>query len=253
MNFYGAGLGMPIRAAMHMTQKKQVLLVEDDPHIAEIVRLHLVDEGFEVTHAADGQVALQALGQMPWDAVILDLMLPKFDGLEVCRYARALDGYTPIIMISARSSEVHRILGLELGADDYLPKPFSVMELVARLRALMRRVEAMGRQTRSDGARLVVGDLAIDALTRDARLRSQRLDLTPREFDLLHFFVKNPGKVFSRLDLLNKVWGYEHDGYEHTVNTHINRLRAKVEQDPASPKRILTVWGVGYKLAAQAS
>ncbi len=232
-------------------RRKNVLLVEDDPHIADIVSLHLRDEGFSVTQARDGLAALSLLERSAWDALVLDLMLPGVDGLEVCRKARSLAGYTPIIMISARSSEVHRILGLELGADDYLPKPFSVLELVARVRALLRRVEALGKATPGDGPRFTVGALTMDMLTREVALRGQALDLTPKEFDLLCFFAKHPGKVFSRLELLNHVWGYEHDGYEHTVNTHINRLRAKIERDPARPQRIVTVWGVGYKLAPE--
>jgi DNA-binding response OmpR family regulator len=157
--------------------------------------------------------------------------------------------YTPIIITSARSSEVHRILGLELGADDYLAKPFSVLELVARVRALLRRSEAMARHARTESGRLDVGNIAIDPIAREVRLDGKPIDLTPREFDLLHFFARHPGRVFSRLDLLNQVWGYQHDGYEHTVNTHINRLRMKVEEDPAQPRRILTVWGKGYRLA----
>jgi DNA-binding response OmpR family regulator len=157
--------------------------------------------------------------------------------------------YTPIIITSARSSELHRILGLELGADDYLAKPFSMPELVARVKALLRRVDAMARNLKMDAGSLDLGQLFINPLTRDATLSGQRLDLTPREFDLLYFFARQPGKVFSRMDLLNAVWGYSHEGYEHTVNTHINRLRAKVEADPANPARILTVWGRGYKFA----
>ncbi len=158
--------------------------------------------------------------------------------------------YTPIIITSARSSEVHRILGLELGADDYLAKPFSVLELVARVKALLRRVDAMAKDLRIDAGSLELGGLSIDPLTREASVDGRRIELTPREFDLLYFFARHPGKVFSRMDLLNAVWGYQHEGYEHTVNTHINRLRTKIEADPAQPSRILTVWGHGYKLAS---
>jgi DNA-binding response OmpR family regulator len=182
--------------------------------------------------------------------LILDLMLPGVDGLEICRRARAMTRYTPIIITSARSSEMHRILGLELGADDYLAKPFSMMELVARVKALLRRVDAMARNLKMDAGSLSSAGLFIDPLTREASLEGRLLDLTPREFDLLYFFARQPGKVFSRLDLLNSVWGYNHEGYEHTVNTHINRLRAKIEADPAQPLRILTVWGRGYKFVA---
>ena len=234
-----------------MDSRKRVLLVEDDAHIAEILRLHLHDEGYAVEHAADGSRGVALLEEGGWDALILDLMLPGVDGLEICRRARAMTRYTPIIITSARSSEVHRILGLELGADDYLAKPFSVLELVARVRALLRRVDAMARAVaRDDGAVLSAAGVRLDALQREASIDGQSIVLTPREFDLLYFFMRHPGKVFSRIDLLNQVWGYRHDGYEHTVNTHINRLRAKVEVDPAEPRRILTVWGVGYRFAA---
>ena len=233
-----------------MDHPKRILIVEDDADIADVLSLHLRDERYEVVHSADGTEGLRLLEQGNWDALILDLMLPGVDGLEICRRARAMARYTPIIITSARSSELHRILGLELGADDYLAKPFSMPELVARVKALLRRVDAMARNLKMDAGSLDLGQLFINPLTRDATLQGQRLDLTPREFDLLYFFARHPGKVFSRLDLLNQVWGYQHDGYEHTVNTHINRLRVKVEIDPAAPRRILTVWGRGYKLSA---
>lgn len=233
-----------------MDTPKRVLIVEDDAHIAELLRLHLQDEGYAVVHAADGHAGVRELERGAWDALVLDLMLPGVDGLEICRRARAMTRYTPIIIISARSSEVHRILGLELGADDYLAKPFSVLELVARVRALLRRTEAMARNARLESGRLDFGKLGIDPLPREVTMDGRPIELTPREFDLLYFFARHPGRVFSRLDLLNQVWGYQHDGYEHTVNTHINRLRMKIEDDPAAPSRILTVWGRGYKLAA---
>lgn len=232
-----------------MTAARRILLVEDDAHIADLLALHLRDEGMEVVHCARGDEGLAQLERGGWDALVLDLMLPGVDGLEICRRARAMTRYTPIIITSARASEVHRILGLEVGADDYLAKPFSVLELVARVKALLRRVDALAQNARLEAGSVSVGGLSIDPLAREARLAGQRLDLTPREFDLLYFFARQPGRVFSRMDLLNAVWGYQHEGYEHTVNTHINRLRAKVEADPANPRRILTVWGHGYKFA----
>jgi DNA-binding response OmpR family regulator len=232
-----------------MTATRRVLLVEDDAHIADLLALHLRDEGLEVVHCARGDDGLRELERGTWDALVLDIMLPGVDGLEICRRARAMARYTPIIIISARSSEVHRILGLEIGADDYLAKPFSVLELVARVKALLRRVEALAQNARLESGSLTIAGLAMDPVARDARLHGARLDLTPREFDLLYFFARQPGKVFSRMDLLNAVGGYQHEGYEHTVNTHINRLRAKIEADPAQPARILTVWGRGYKFA----
>ena len=236
-----------------MPNPRRILLVEDDAHIADVLTLHLRDEGLEVVHCARGDEGLMQLERGGWDALVLDLMLPGVDGLEICRRARAMTRYTPIIIISARSSELHRILGLELGADDYLAKPFSVLELVARLRALLRRVDALAQNARLDAGSLSIGDLEIEPIAREAKLAGAVLELTPREFDLLYFFARQPGKVFSRIDLLNAVWGYQHEGYEHTVNTHINRLRAKVEPDPGNPQRILTVWGRGYKFAEAGS
>jgi two-component system, OmpR family, response regulator len=233
-----------------MPAPRRILIVEDDSHIAELMGMHLRDEGYQVVHAADGLTGSELLERDPWDALVLDLMLPGIDGLEICRRARAMPRYTPIIVTSARSSEVHRILGLELGADDYLAKPFSVLELVARVRALLRRSEAMARQVPPGATTLEAAGLLIDPRGREVALQGRRIELAPREFDLLHFFACHPGQVFSRLELLNQVWGYQHDGYEHTVNTHINRLRLKIEDDPAQPRRILTVWGRGYKLAA---
>ena len=237
--------------AMH-SSRHRVLIVEDDAHIAELMRMHLADQGLDVTHAADGTLGLHLLEGGRWDALVLDLMLPGVDGLEICRRARMATRYTPIIITSARSSEVHRILGLELGADDYLAKPFSVLELVARVKALLRRADALGRSARIDAGSVEVGDLVVDPVSRAVHLKGRPVELTPREFDLLHFFARHPGTLFSRLELLNHVWGYQHDGYEHTVNTHINRLRLKVESNPAEPERILTVWGRGYKLAEPA-
>jgi two-component system, OmpR family, response regulator len=231
---------------------KRVLLVEDDVHLSEILQLHLRADGYAVEHASDGRQGLALVERGGWDAIVLDLMLPGIDGLEICRRARDLARYTPIIITSARGSEVHRILGLEMGADDYLAKPFSVPELLARLKALLRRVEAMARTMRSDDRSIEVGGLQVDRLTRQARLNGQALELTPREFELLHYFVGHPERVFSRIELLNRVWGTRHDGYEHTVNTHINRLRSKIETDPRNPRRIVTVWGAGYKYALPA-
>lgn len=228
---------------------KKILIVEDDGDIAHLLTLHLHDEGFDITHAPDGNQGVALLEQGGWDALILDLMLPGVDGLEICRRARNMARYTPIIIISARASEVHRVLGLELGADDYLAKPFSMLELVARVKALFRRQEAMIRNMKIDAGTLSFSGLVIDPLAREVHLDKRPVELTPREFDLLYFFAKHPGKVFSRLSLLNHVWGYQHEGYEHTVNTHINRLRLKIERNPAEPERLLTVWGMGYKFA----
>lgn len=234
---------------MH-TSPRRILLVEDDAHIADLLTLHLRDEGHTVTHCPRGDQGAHILGQGDWDALILDIMLPGLDGLEICRRARAMTHYIPILIISARSSEIDRILGLEIGADDYLPKPFSVLELVARLKALLRRADALTQRPTHDIRPITLHGLTIDPIARDVHLHGERLELTPREFDLLYHFAQHPGKVFSRMALLDAVWGYQHEGYEHTVNTHINRLRAKIEPDPSQPTRILTVWGRGYKFAA---
>lgn len=233
-----------------MNNQKKILLVEDDADIAALLALNLRDEGYQIVHVDDGLLALQALEQGGWDAVILDIMLPGVDGLEICRRIRQMARYLPVIIISARSSETQRILGLDVGADDYLTKPFSVLELIARVKALFRRQQAMSLDAGPESLVLKAGGLTIDPLSREATLNHQLLDLTHREFDLLYFFASHPGQIFTRHVLLENVWGYQHDGYEHTVNTHINRLRIKVEQDPASPEIILTVWGKGYKFAA---
>ncbi|HEY2453981.1 MAG TPA: response regulator transcription factor [Scandinavium sp.] len=233
-----------------MNSPKKILLVEDDQDIATLLRLNLQDEGYQIVHEADGNQALVQLEKQVWDAVILDLMLPGVDGLEICRRIRQMTRYLPVIIISARTSETHRVLGLEMGADDYLPKPFSVLELIARVKALFRRQEAMGQNIRMEGGLIACHGLTIDPLAREVRLRGEVIELTPREFDLLYWFARHPGEVFSRLSLLDRVWGYQHEGYEHTVNTHINRLRIKIERDAAEPEIILTVWGKGYKFAS---
>lgn len=226
---------------------KQILLVEDDRDIASLLQLNLEDEGYAIVHEEDGSKALQRLEQTQWDMVILDLMLPHVDGLTICRRIRERGRYLPVIIISARSSETERILGLETGADDYLAKPFSVQELVARIKALFRRQQAMGQEGVHLPGTITAHGLTIDPLARSVRLRGALIDLTPREFDLLWFFARHPGEIFSRLDLLEQVWGYQHEGYEHTVNTHINRLRVKIERNAAEPEIILTVWGKGYR------
>ncbi|MHB8764083.1 MAG: response regulator transcription factor [Deferrisomatales bacterium] len=227
---------------------KQILVVEDDPEIAALVGLHLRDQGWEVERAADGRSALARVRRGGWDLVVLDLMLPDLDGLEVCRAIRAREGYCPVLILTARSSEVDRVVGLELGADDYLTKPFSVRELVARVRALFRRAEAMALPPAAEDLGPVeVFGLALDPSRRKAIVGGRPVSLTAREFDLLLHFARHPGRVFTRAQLLERVWGYGHEGYEHTVNTHINRLRAKIEADPAHPRYVLTVWGVGYK------
>jgi two-component system OmpR family response regulator len=231
-----------------MANTRRLLVIEDDPDIAEVLRVNLQDEGFAVDHVGDGTTGLARIEAESFDLVVLDLMLPGVDGFDICRRIRMQRDYTPLVITSARSAESHRILGLELGADDYLTKPYSVLELAARIRALFRRVDRLEKQaTASDPETIQLGELRLDVTAREVRASGRQIVLTPREFDLLLFFARHPNRVFTRLELLNQVWGYGHDGYEHTVNSHINRLRAKIEPDPSSPSNIVTVWGVGYK------
>lgn len=226
---------------------RQVLVIEDDPDIARLVKLQLGDLGCGVKLAADGPSGLAEIEAKPYDLVILDLMLPGIDGLELCRRIRARPGYTPILMLTAKSGELDRVLGLEMGADDYVTKPFSVMELVARVKAIFRRVDSLARPSGDAGRVIDNGALRLDPERREATLDGRPVELTATEFDLLAHFARHPGRVFSRAQLLDQVWGYSHSGYEHTVNSHINRLRAKIEANPNHPEFIQTVWGVGYK------
>lgn len=226
---------------------KSILIIEDDPDIGDMLGINLRDEGYSVEIVPDGLVGLERLEAQSYDLLILDLMLPGIDGLEICREVRRQAHYQPIIIISAKSTETQRILGLELGADDYLAKPFSIPELTARSRALLRRADAMEKESQLKAGTIVCGSLIIDPVGHEAKLDGMVVPLTFKEFELLLFFARSPGKAFTRMELLNAVWGYSHDGYEHTVNSHINRLRAKIERDPAHPELIQTVWGVGYK------
>jgi DNA-binding response OmpR family regulator len=229
-----------------------LLLVEDDDAIAGALGLHLGEAGYRLHREADGVRALDRIDRQRWDLVLLDLMLPGADGWAICRHLRERHAGVPVIMISARSAEAHRVLGLELGADDYLSKPFSMLELVARVRALLRRVE----QVRAEPARtpeLRFGPFRLDTERRELCRGERTVALTLREFDLLHFLLRHPGRAFTRAELLQRVWGAGFDGYEHTVNSHINRLRMKLEDDPREPKRIVTVWGSGYRFEPEAA
>ena len=229
---------------------RRVLIIEDDQDIAHLVALHLEDINCETETVSDGKQGLDRALDGGHDLIILDLMLPGIDGLEICRRIRSHTDYTPILMLTARSSEIDRVLGLELGADDYLTKPFSVLELVARVKALFRRMEILRSSDLDDEASpILLPELSIEPDKRRVMVRSEPVVLTAKEFDLLLHFARQPGRVFTRAQLLDSVWGYGHDGYEHTVNSHINRLRSKIERDPAEPRYIQTVWGIGYRFA----
>jgi DNA-binding response OmpR family regulator len=224
----------------------RLLLVEDDPAIADTLRLHLAQAGLPLQHRCDSATGLAAIRQGTWDLVLLDLMLPDGDGLDLCRSLRELQPAVPVIMLSARASETQRVLGLELGADDYVAKPFSMLELVARVRALLRRVQrqSVPAAVATDPS---FGPFRLDTVRRALWRDGEATDLPLREFDLLAFLARHPGRAFTRAELLRQVWGDGFDGYEHTVNSHINRLRARIEDDPREPRRVVTVWGVGYR------
>ncbi|MDC7225480.1 MAG: response regulator transcription factor [Spirochaetales bacterium] len=231
-----------------------ILIIEDDKEISDIVAINLKDAGLETTQINDGKNGLQSALKGGWDLIILDIMLPHIDGITICRRIRASEDYTPIIMLTARAEEIDRVLGLELGADDYMTKPFSILEMTARVKALLRRSQ---RKKLTSDAPVIgsssdterIGKLEINFIKHQCTVDDEPLDLTVKEFELLSLFVRNPGRAYSRADLLNLVWEYSFKGYEHTVNTHINRLRNKIEKDPAHPEYLLTVWGVGYRFA----
>ncbi|MGB9860080.1 MAG: response regulator [Moorellaceae bacterium] len=221
----------------------KILVVDDEPAILELVTYNLEQAGFTTITATDGEAALKLAETEKPDLVILDVMLPKIDGFEICRTLRAR-GTTPILMLTARREEVDRVLGLELGADDYLTKPFSPRELVARVRAILRRVAESN--TRADGS-IVVGDLVINPDSHEVKVRGQPVELTLKEYQLLKFLAENPGRVFTREALLDRLWEGEYFGDTRTIDVHIRHLREKIEEDPSSPRYILTVRGVGYK------
>ncbi len=229
---------------------RRVLVIEDDLAIANLVEIHVKDLGCVVEKVGDGQDGLRKASDGKFDLIILDLMLPGLGGLEICKELRSVNRTIPILMLTAKSEEFDRVLGLELGADDYLTKPFGVRELVARVKAIFRRLDlAKQEQQSSDPKEICLGDLCINPEKRKVTLTDEKIELTAKEFDVLYLFMKNPGRAYSRQELLDIVWGYQFDGYDHTVNSHINRLRTKIEGDASKPRYILTVWGVGYRFA----
>jgi DNA-binding response OmpR family regulator len=228
-----------------------VLMIEDEPELAGLIKSHLIEINCRVKLASDGNSGLAAARAKTYDLVILDLMSGGKNGLEICRRLRSHADYAPILLLSSGRSERERILGLEMGADDYVTKPFSVLELLARVKAIFRRVNAIRNDFTKSKLVLKAGGMIIDSDKRSVTLGDRPIDLTAKEFELLHHLPRNPGRVYTRGQLLDHVWGYDHAGYEHTVNSHVNRLRGKIERDPTNPIYVRTVWGVGYKFSDQ--
>jgi len=227
---------------------KRILVVEDDPDISHLLEIHLRDNAYQVDVVNNGVDGLNRASNQVYQLIVLDLMLPGLDGLQLCRKLRSQSITIPILMLTAKSSELDRVLGLELGADDYLTKPFSILELQARVRAILRRSELTAQQEADQADEIIeLTSLKIDVSGRNVMVAGRPVELTAKEFDLLLFFARNPGRVFSRGQLLDRVWGYSHNGYEHTVNSHINRLRKKIEHGAEHNQYIETVWGVGYR------
>lgn len=234
-----------------MTTK--ILVIEDQEDINTLIALNLRLLDFHISTAMNGEQGYQQALTGQFDLIILDIMLPDKSGLEICKALRAQGIYTPILMLTAKKSETDRVMGLEAGADDYLTKPFSVLELQARVKALLRRVAFEKREIASSSSNtdstneITLGALRVNKSNRTLNINNTPISLTAKEFDLFLYLVNSPGQVFSREQLLNAVWGYHHAGYEHTVNSHINRLRSKLENDSSNPEYVLTVWGIGYK------
>ncbi|MBA3010124.1 MAG: response regulator transcription factor [Proteobacteria bacterium] len=228
--------------------QQRILVIEDNDDLSKLILLHLTDQSWETDLAEDGNEGYKKATTQKYDLILLDIMLPGMDGIEILKQLRSQNILTPVLMLTSKSSEIDRILGLEFGADDYVTKPFSIQELIARIKAIFRRIENLKFVLREETqGPLSFGDLSIDPIKRKVLIKNRSIDLTAKEYDLLYYFARHPGRVFNRSQLLDKVWGYGHDGYEHTVNSNINRLRSKIEINPAQPDYVLTVWGVGYK------
>ena len=229
-------------------RKISLLVVEDDENISSAISEYFSRVGYQVKTVEDGMTAVKTVLEEPPDAVVLDLMLPKMDGLAVCKELKEKVNYLPILMLTAKDDVADKVLGLEMGADDYITKPFSLRELEARIKSVLRRTRStpVGDGDR-DEAPIVRGKLRIDPARREVTIGERQVELTPKEFDLLRLFASNPGRVFARKYLLEKIWDYSYEGYDRTIDSHINRLRAKIEDNPENPQMVLTVWGIGYK------
>lgn len=230
-------------------RKISLLVVEDDENISSAISEYFSRAGYNVKTVGDGLMGVKTALDDPPDAVVLDLMLPKMDGLAVCRELREKINYLPILMLTAKDDVVDKVLGLEMGADDYITKPFSLRELEARIKSVLRRSRTPVADGREDEAPIIRGRLRIDPARREVTIGDRQVDLTPKEFDLLRLFAANPGRVFPRKYLLEKIWDYSYEGYDRTIDSHINRLRAKIEENPENPQMVLTVWGIGYKFS----
>ncbi|MGD9548947.1 MAG: response regulator transcription factor [Candidatus Krumholzibacteriia bacterium] len=232
---------------------RRILVIEDDREMIDLLTMHLTAEGYQVDAAADGEAGLRAFQAGKYGLVVLDWMLPTLSGIEVLKDMRSGDGRTPVLMLTARSEEADKVLGLELGCDDYLTKPFSMRELTARIKALHRRIDRAEELARiASGDRILdLGPLKIDHGKRKVQVNGEPVQLTVKEYDLLYTLAARPGRTFSRRQLLDLVWDQDSDVYEHTVNSHVNRLRNKIEQNPTRPRLILTVWGIGYRFTEE--
>lgn len=231
-------------------RKISLLVVEDDENISTAISEYFSRAGYSVKTADDGLAGVEAALHDHPDAIVLDLMLPKMDGLAVCKELRQKAAYIPILMLTAKDDVVDKVLGLEMGADDYITKPFSLRELEARIKSVLRRSRtSVSTEPSADEAPIVRGKLRIDPAKREVTVGERQVELTPKEFDLLRLFASNPGRVFPRKYLLEKIWDYSYEGYDRTIDSHINRLRAKIEDNPENPSMVLTVWGIGYKFS----
>ena len=235
--------GLAVAAA----QATSILIIEDDENISSAIQEYFSRAGYHVSTAGDGLAGVELAAKARPDAVVLDLMLPKMDGLAVCKELRLKAPQMPILMLTAKDDVVDKVLGLEMGADDYITKPFSLRELEARIKSVLRRSRAGASSEGQDEAPIQRGNLRIDPIRREVTIGEKQVELTPKEFDLLRLFASNPGRVFPRKYLLEKIWDYSYEGYDRTIDSHINRLRAKIEQNPDNPQLVLTVWGIGYK------
>lgn len=229
--------------------KKQILIIEDDKEISDLLEMHLREIGFKVIKSRNGLYGFEIVRNSNIDLIIMDWILPGLSGFDICKEIRKMNIYIPIFMLTEKTDEIDIVIGLEIGADDCLTKPFNIRELVAKVKALFRRIEAMNQQENVQKQNLNFGELLIDTLKIKVMIKGNRVKLTRKEYELLYLLASHPGRTYTSDNLLDIIWGYQHNGYKHTVNSHINRLRSKIEIDPSNPKYILTTWGLGYRFS----